>query len=272
MLQWTRSCFRLALFFQTLGAGLLFGDPHQPGQRVERQPSLPQRRKQSAHERLVCGGVERDGGSASLAIVARQFDAVHDCILHARQLRDVVSHLARADILPFPAERVAQPIVKQDPSVGIVTEEIAHAMEDVAFREHVPQQLTLRRIDIPQILRQQSPIFDAPNCFARLSKRCLDAEPSLGIAVDFFSQRIDLDNESIALHPSSQRPRKAQLPRRRRTPAVVVELRKALRAPVEFPDLRNIEAFPELLPDLTTQSVARGNNALVLFIVRGRWS
>lgn len=71
------------------------------------------------------------------ACVPLELHAVHNGVMNRWNLADVVSDLARADVLPLPAERISHAVLELDPPRLVLDDEIARALEDVAFGEHV---------------------------------------------------------------------------------------------------------------------------------------
>lgn len=213
-----------------------------------------------------------DSGHASLAVVARQRDAVHGRLADAGVPAQDLGDLGRAHVLALPAESVAEPVEEEPAAVGVAAERVARAVVAVALPEDVVHVLLGRGLLVPVVPRERG------RDGRRLADEDLAAdvvghargEARLAVAHDVPRVRVDGDGHQDAVEPpAADEPVVADAVGAEVAARRVVEGQDALGRVEELVDGLDAEALAEGDPDVGAQAVAV-DGAHVVLPVEGR--
>src|SRR5262249_20754330 len=207
-----------------------------------------------------------DGGHAGATVAARNLHAVDIGLQNAVESTYCLLHLGGRDVLPFPTESIADAVDEIEIAVLVLAHQIAGSKPEIAFFEHVVQDLSVGlgvvRIALEPLAGFGRLLEDFADNLARFVDLAFDAETSL-VADRLLGLRIKAHDLGWKRRggPPGQPAHRALL-------AVEIEQRDvAFGRAVELDDLRDAEATLELRPDIGAQAVAAGQAQVMLALI-----
>src|SRR5487761_2467996 len=200
--------------------------------------------------------VDHDRRHSGAAIGARDGDAVGGGVDDAGAIGDRLVHFGSRDVLPLPAEGVADPVDEMEEAGIVERHQVAGAKPGIAPGEHIAQDFLFGLGSVGIALEAASPgigASDPPDGFADLAAGAWDTKTVRGTN-RHAKLRID----------ANDRRRKAMRQQRwnsadRARPAFdIVEREIAFGRRVKFEELRNRKPCLKGFPDIAAQAVAAG--------------
>ena len=247
------------------------------GQRLgHRREDLGQQRKLLVVRNVLDGSVELDHSETGTALVPWDLDSHHEYLRDARLVAgaQLVLDLRRRHVLGLPAEGVAHTVEEVPHAVLVLAQQVAAAVPGVALAEHVAHDLRPRLLLVAQVPLERGLWFareeDAHHHLAGLVERWLLAQ-ALAVAVDarvvlgVHPHQHLLEGEEPLDHGAVVAARADA-----EGAALVVRRREgSLRGSVELAHDLDVEPQPEWLPNIRSQTVAKGHLGPVQPLVFG---
>ena len=131
-----------------------------------------------------------------------QLNPINHSINNALQLRNMIPHLARTNILPLPPKRIPHPIVEPHPPALLMNNQIPHLLPHIPLAKNIAHDLLLGSLGIAQILRQQRSTLYPPYHLARFIQSNSLTEPCLWVSIRL-SRFINFDDKRVRFHKPS---------------------------------------------------------------------